>query len=66
MAKRFADRLSAETTTDDEAIRLACRLAWGRDANEIEREPLAKLLAEHGPETLCRVVLNASAMMYLD
>nr|WP_161501280.1 DUF1549 and DUF1553 domain-containing protein [Rhodopirellula sp. SM50] len=66
MSKRFADRLSAETTADDEAIRLACRLAWGRDANETERGPLTELLTEHGLETLCRVVLNASAMMYLD
>ncbi|QDV47689.1 hypothetical protein Enr13x_76000 [Stieleria neptunia] len=66
MSKRFSSRLSAETTTDDEAIRLACRLAWGRDANETERGPLTELLTEHGLETLCRVVLNASAMMYLD
>ncbi|WP_182867166.1 DUF1549 domain-containing protein [Rhodopirellula sp. JC639] len=66
MSQRFADRVSQETTTDDQAIRLACRLAWGRDANEAEREPLTQLLAEHGRETLCRVVFNASAMMYLD
>ncbi|QEF96215.1 hypothetical protein Mal15_02420 [Stieleria maiorica] len=66
MSQRFAARVAAETTTDAQAIRLACRLAWGRDANAAEREPLTNLLAEHGRETLCRVVFNASAMMYLD
>ena len=63
MSKQFANRLRLEAVSDQEAIHLACQLAWGRGPNESERDPLTKLLREQERETLCRVVRNASAMM---
>lgn len=66
MARRFAKRLESETNSDSKAIDLACQLAWGRLPGDIERVPLMTLLQKFDMATVCRVVLNSSAMMYLD
>lgn len=70
MSKRFAERLRQDVQRDGDrdgdAVGRACRLAWGRVPSDAERETLVDLHEAQGTETLCRVILNASAMMYID
>lgn len=49
-----------------EAVGMACRLVWGREPDEAERQVLEPLLREHGPATLARVLFNSSAFTYVD
>jgi hypothetical protein len=60
MSKRFATEL------DNDAVETACRKAWSRLPTSRERRLLRELLEKHGKETLCRVILNSNAMVYLD
>ncbi|MEO1529261.1 MAG: DUF1553 domain-containing protein, partial [Planctomycetota bacterium] len=59
-SRQFASRLGSEPVSK------ACRLAWGREPDEQERQILETLRDEHGLETMCRVILNSNAMVYLD
>jgi hypothetical protein len=68
MAVQFARRLRREAgaVRYREQVVRGCRLAWGRPPSAAELDVLAALATEEGTETLCRVLYNASAMMYLD
>ncbi|MEL6107317.1 MAG: DUF1549 domain-containing protein [Planctomycetota bacterium] len=59
-AARFAKRLG------EEPVREACTVAWGRAPSSEERALLEKLRVDQGLETMCRVVLNANALVYVD
>ena len=59
-SRRFASRLG------DSPLDEACLLAWGRLPTDQERVILATLHQDHGLETVCRVLLNANAMVYID
>jgi hypothetical protein len=67
MSRKFAERLREESETDTggKVIR-ACRLAWGREPDPSEQALLTELSEKEGEETLCRVILNTSALTYID
>lgn len=67
MAKRVERHAGLLGTPTEEArTELACRLAWGRPPTDSERSILCQLVRSQGVPTLCRVVTNASSMLYLD
>jgi hypothetical protein len=66
MSRSFADRVTKEAGADPEAqARLAYRLALGRPPTKDEAERTAALVRDHGTETLCWVLFNASEFLYL-
>jgi hypothetical protein len=76
MAARFAERLRSEAgDVPEDQVRLAIRLALGREAREDEVAShvafIAELAAENGDETaaltdFCLVTLNLNELAYLD
>ncbi|MEL7335161.1 MAG: DUF1553 domain-containing protein, partial [Planctomycetota bacterium] len=66
IAEHMAERLKSERPSDNARIIHACRLAWGRSPKPKELEILASIASESGMKTLCRVLLNSSAMTYVD
>lgn len=59
-AVEFAKRLG------EGPVEEACLLAWGRSPSSQERALLESLRVEQGLETMCRVILNANAIVYVD
>jgi hypothetical protein len=65
-AERFADRVRRATGADPSAqVALAYRLAFGRLPQDEERTATARLVEEHGLESACWVLLNASEFLYV-
>jgi hypothetical protein len=65
-AKHFADRVAKEAGDDAAArVALAYRLAFGRQPTAAERERAIGHVREHGIESLCWVLLNASEFLYV-
>jgi hypothetical protein len=65
-AKHFANRVAREAGDDPVArVALAYRLAFGREPTAAERERAVGHVREHGIETLCWVLLNASEFLYV-
>jgi hypothetical protein len=66
-AKSFAQRVLAESNNDQtKAIALAYQSAFGRPASAAELTDASALTKDHGLETLCWVLLNASEFMYVN
>lgn len=65
-ANRFAERVR-KTVADDRAaqIALAYRLAFGRPPSAVESAEARKLLDEHGLDSVCWALLNASEFLYV-
>ena len=63
MARKFADRIGK---TPGDPVETACQLALARPPTEEEHAALEEHLKQHGPASLCRVVLNLNAFVYLD
>jgi hypothetical protein len=64
-SKQFADRVSKEAGSDPAArVTLAHRLVFGREPSAAERERAVGHVREHGIESLCWVLLNASEFLY--
>jgi Protein of unknown function (DUF1553)/Protein of unknown function (DUF1549)/Planctomycete cytochrome C/F5/8 type C domain len=61
MAKSLAARLDAQDPVAD-----AYRLAFQRRPTGTERDTATKLMALHGREALCRALLNANELLYLE
>jgi hypothetical protein len=65
-AKGFAERVVREAGDDPAArVALAYRLAFGRAPTAAEKERAVCHVREHGVESLCWVLLNASEFLYL-
>ncbi|HEU0011161.1 MAG TPA: DUF1553 domain-containing protein, partial [Verrucomicrobiae bacterium] len=65
-ARHFAGRLKAEAGGDARAqIRLAWRLAYGREPRREETKEAAALVREHGLESLCWALLNSSEFLHV-
>jgi len=67
MSSRFAERLHNAHPDDlEQRIIFGCRLTWGRSPTTAELEILNQLTREQGDNVLARVLLNTSAMTYLE
>jgi hypothetical protein len=65
-ARLFAERANKEAGADRHAqVALAYRLALGRRPTAREAERAEKLAADHGLESVCWVLLNASEFLYV-
>jgi hypothetical protein len=65
-ASHLAGRLRREAGDNPEAqVVAAYRLAFGRTPTKDETERAAALVREHGAESLCWVLLNASEFLYV-
>jgi mono/diheme cytochrome c family protein len=65
-AERFANRVRRAAGADVPAqVGLAYRLAFGRPPSGQERAATTSLVAEHGLESACWVLLNASEFLYV-
>ncbi|WP_406697719.1 PSD1 and planctomycete cytochrome C domain-containing protein [Singulisphaera sp. Ch08] len=66
-ARAFADRLSREAgNVPDDQCRRAFVLAFGRAPTVEEVAHGCRLIEEYGLPSLCRALLNASEMIYID
>ena len=67
MSRHLAERLQ-QAAADDIAkqVELACQLAWGRSPGGKERVILLDLMQTQGAATFARVLLNSSALTYVD
>jgi mono/diheme cytochrome c family protein len=66
-AKYFAARVEREAGANDEArVRRAFELAVGRAAAPDEVADATALVDQHGMEALCRALLNASELMFVN
>jgi hypothetical protein len=63
MARKFAERIGK---MPGDAVTNVCQLALGRSPTAEEHSALAEHLRQHGPASLCRVVYNLNAFVYLD
>ncbi len=61
MAQGLANRLTAV-----DPITQAYRIVFQRDPSAKEHEAAAKLVATHGSAAMCRALLNANELIYLD
>jgi hypothetical protein len=67
MSERFAQRLTREAGGDvADQIRLAYRLAFGRDPAQEEVTLTLRFATQHGFPALCRVLLNSNEFLYVD
>lgn len=66
MARRFALRLSTETSDSDTQVDRAMKLLCGRSPTEHERQQMSSYLDRHGLPNLCRMLFNLSEFVYLD
>jgi len=66
MAEHFAARLATKKKTLPDQIELACRLAFGRAATDIEKRELLALATEHGMANVCRVIFNLNEFVFID
>jgi hypothetical protein len=65
-AERFAGRVRRAAGADPSTqVALAYRLAFGRPPCDEERVATARLVEEHGLESACWVLLNASEFLYV-
>jgi hypothetical protein len=65
-ARCFAERVKKEAGNDaEEQVNRAYWLAFGRSPTKTETERAATLTKEHGLESLCWVLLNASEFLYV-
>jgi hypothetical protein len=63
----FAERLKIERPNDEVAqIARAFELAFGRTADEEEIAAAKQLVQEHGLPSLCRALLNANELLYVE
>jgi hypothetical protein len=66
MAKHFAERVEKVTANDAERIRMAFRLALGRDPTANEQTAVAGYVNEFGLANGCRVILNLNEFVFVD
>jgi hypothetical protein len=59
----FAKRLQQASADAAEQLRLAFRLAFGREATESEQRAAANLIRDHGVPALCRALFNANEFL---
>jgi hypothetical protein len=67
MAKHFAARVEREASRDPaDGIRVAVRLALGRDPTEHENRVLREHAARHGLPATCRLIFNLNEFAFVD
>ena len=65
-ARHFSERLKKEAGPDEKAqIHLAWRLAFSRAPRREEATRSLKLAREHGLESVCWTLFNASEFLYV-
>ena len=64
MSEHFAKRI-ASIGPANEQVRLAYRLALGREPTERERDRLVDFAARHGLPNACRALLNCNEFVFL-
>ncbi len=65
-AEHFAARLESMHADRASQIQVACRLAFGRRPTSVEAETLARHAAAHGLASVCRVLINSNAFLFID
>lgn len=66
MAKRFAQRMHAESDMPLEQIELAMRILVGRSPSPTEQSKMLAYLESHGWENLSRIMFNLSEFVFID
>ncbi len=67
MARALADRLDREAGNDPLAqVRRAFALAFGRPPSQAETSKAVSIVARHGLLPLCRAILNANELIYIE
>jgi len=66
LSQDFAARLAAESDQPEAQIKLACQIALGRPPSAEEQQLLSEHMQSFGSASFARVVLNMSALAYLD
>lgn len=66
MAEHFAARLFREAPDTESRVRLAVRLAFGREPAAGEVREFASYAEKHGFANLCRVIFNANEFLFAD
>jgi hypothetical protein len=66
MSEHFAARAQTMSSTPDEQISAAFRLALGRAATADETSALAAVAKKHGLANACRVILNSNEFLFVD
>jgi mono/diheme cytochrome c family protein len=64
--EHLAMRLEAAAVSTDARVGLVCELAWGRPPEAEERVALVDHAERYGLAHACRVVVNASAFLFVD
>jgi hypothetical protein len=62
----FAKRLQQSSGDATEQLRLAFRLAFGREATESEQTAAENLIREHGLPAFCRALFNANEFLFVN
>jgi hypothetical protein len=66
MSAGLAERLETASADPSEQLQAAFELAFGRAANESERAVGVKLINDHGLKVVCRALLNANELIYVE
>ena len=64
-ARALADRLTREAADSPSRVQLAFKLAFGRDARSEELSSSVAMVDQHGLETFCWALFNASEFSYV-
>jgi hypothetical protein len=62
----FAKRLQHANADEAEQVRLGFRLAFGREAKDMEQAAAQNLIREHGLPAFCRALFNANEFLYVN
>jgi hypothetical protein len=66
MARHFAERVEKLAANDADRVRMAFRLALGREPTDKERDALVRYVKEFGLPNGCRVILNLNEFVFVD
>jgi hypothetical protein len=66
MAEHFAARVEKSATDNEGRIDAACKLAYGRAANDVEKKTLGEIERKYGMASVCRVILNSNEFVFVD
>lgn len=66
MSEHMADRVNAAAEDPEEKIRLAFRLALGRNPLSNEVDLLRPIVEKHGMANVCRILINSNEFVFVD
>ncbi len=64
--EHFAERVRGITSDPAGQVRVAYRLALGRDPGDEQARELVRYASEHGLANMCRVILNSNEFLFVD